>query len=442
MIDLGSRCRAFCSALVLLLVLAMVGCQGVSAAKSSPQSSSPSSTSLAAQLSALSSSLIFRNVPLGSSQRQSATLTNSGGSTVTISQATVSGVGFSLDGSSFPLSLIVGQSTAFTVTFAPQATGNASGNLSIISNASDSTLNISLSGTGVTAGSLTPTSSSINFGTVQVGSNVSQNETLTNSGGSSVTISQATPSGSGFSVSGLNTPLTLNAGQSTTFSVIFTPGSAATATGNVSITSDGSNPSLAISLTGTGSTVPGQLAVTPNSINFGSVVMGASQSQSATLSANAAAVTVSSISGLNGSEFSVTGIAFPLTIPAGSTVSFTTTFTPQASGSGSANVTFTSNASNSPAILSLNGTGTTPVQHTVDLSWTASTSVVVGYNVYRGTQSGGPYSKLNSVLQASTNYTDSTVQSGQTYYYVTTAIDATSVESGYSNAAQAVIPSP
>ena len=82
------------------------------------------------------------------------------------------------------------------------------------------------------------------------------------------------------------------------------------------------------------------------------------------------------------------------------------------------------------------------VQHTVDLSWRASTSPnVISYNVYRGTVSGGPYIKIASGI-ASTLYTDSTVSSGQTYYYVTTAVDNTGQQSTYSNQTTAVIPTP
>jgi len=40
--------------------------------------------------------------------------------------------------------------------------------------------------------------------------------------------------------------------------------------------------------------------------------------------------------------------------------------------------------------------------------------------VYRGTQSGGPYRKINAVLDPETAYTDYAVFRGQTYYYVTT----------------------
>jgi len=76
----------------------------------------------------------------------------------------------------------------------------------------------------------------------------------------------------------------------------------------------------------------------------------------------------------------------------------------------------------------------------VALSWDASTSQVVGYNVYRGIASGGPYTKLNPSVDASTAYTDNSAQSGQTYYYVTTAVDASNVESAYSNQVTASIP--
>jgi fibronectin type 3 domain-containing protein len=67
---------------------------------------------------------------------------------------------------------------------------------------------------------------------------------------------------------------------------------------------------------------------------------------------------------------------------------------------------------------------------------------VTGYNVYRASQSGGSYMKLTSFLVTGTSYTDVTVQAGQTYYYVTTAVDSGGNESAYSNEATAVVPSP
>ncbi len=134
------------------------------------------------------------------------------------------------------------------------------------------------------------------------------------------------------------------------------------------------------------------------------------------------------------------GLPSQLQFLAGQSVPFTVNFVPQTSGNAAGSVTFDSNATNSPATENLTGAGTQSGGHSVALSWNASTSQVVGYNVYRGVASGGPYSKINSAVEANTTYTDSAVQSGQTYYYVTTAVDSVGTESSYSNQAQAAIP--
>jgi uncharacterized repeat protein (TIGR03803 family) len=84
---------------------------------------------------------------------------------------------------------------------------------------------------------------------------------------------------------------------------------------------------------------------------------------------------------------------------------------------------------------------TVAAAHTANLSWDASTSQnIVGYNVYRGASADGPYTKINSTLDPNISYSDSTVQGGQTYYYVTTAVDNQGVESVYSNQTEAIIP--
>jgi hypothetical protein len=79
--------------------------------------------------------------------------------------------------------------------------------------------------------------------------------------------------------------------------------------------------------------------------------------------------------------------------------------------------------------------------HAVYLTWNASVSQgIVGYNVYRGTASGGPYIRLNSKLVLATSYVDIAVQSGQTYYYVTTAVNGNEMESARSDVAKATTP--
>ena len=295
-----------------------------------------------------------------------------------------------------------------------------------------------LSTASTTPGQLVANPTSVSFGGVQVGNTKTLSEAVTNTGGSSVTLSQATVAGTGFSITGLSLPLTLAVGQSVTFTATFAPMSAGSVSSSISIASDASNSTVTIPLAGSG-TAQGQLAVTPSSTDFGSVTVGTSKTQVGTLSASGSSVTLSAAT-VTSAEFLLSGITFPLTIVAGQSVPFTLMFTPQTSGSASAIGSFTSNASNSPA-EALTGTGAAPPQHSVDLSWN-ETSTVVGYNIYRGSQSGGPYTKINSALDASTTYTDSSVQAGQVYYYVTTAVDSSGAESSYSNQIQAPVPSP
>ncbi len=79
--------------------------------------------------------------------------------------------------------------------------------------------------------------------------------------------------------------------------------------------------------------------------------------------------------------------------------------------------------------------------HLVSLSWSPSPSVVIGYNVYRGTVPGGPYpTRLTPFPQPMTSLTDSTVVGGTTYYYVATSVDQNSLESIYSNPITALVP--
>jgi fibronectin type 3 domain-containing protein len=172
------------------------------------------------------------------------------------------------------------------------------------------------------------------------------------------------------------------------------------------------------------------------------VVTGSSASQTITLSnAGGAAATISQAV-ISGTGYTMSGLAIPTTLAAGASTSFSVKFAPSAAGTDSGSVTVTSNTPNSPTLVALNGTATAPVVHSVTLSWVASTSTVVGYNIYRGTVSGGPYALLNSTPTSSLTYTDMAVTAGQTYYYVVTAVDSNGMESIVSNEVSATIPTP
>jgi len=177
-------------------------------------------------------------------------------------------------------------------------------------------------------------------------------------------------------------------------------------------------------------------------VDFGSVGVGASSKQTVIFSnAGSGSLTISQAA-VNGAGFTMTGQTFPITLSAGQTSSINVQFAPTVSGSTTGSVSVVSNATNTPTTIALSGTGAQLIAHTAALSWTASTSVVTGYNVYRGTVSGGPYTLLNAPLLILAGYTDNTALSGQTYFYVVTAVDANNVESAYSNETSAVIPFP
>ena len=282
------------------------------------------------------------------------------------------------------------------------------------------------------SGTLSAVPSSATFPNVVVGTSSSQTITLTNSETTTITLSQSNVSGTGFSTTGLTVPVTIPAGQTASFNAVFTSASAGASTGSISLVSDAKNSPLAISLSGTGVAATHQLQFNPKSFAFGNVLLGSDQDQDLLL-VNTGNSTVN-ISGatISGAGFTLSGLSGAIGLAPGQSVILTADFAPTVAGNATSTVAVTSNATNAPTSL-LSGTGVTP---SVTLTWDPSTSVV-GYNVYRGTLVDGPYTKLN--LVSATQFVDLTVQTGQTYTYVVTSVDASNVESSYSNPSTATI---
>ena len=85
-----------------------------------------------------------------------------------------------------------------------------------------------------------------------------------------------------------------------------------------------------------------------------------------------------------------------------------------------------------------------PTAHSVAITWQSSPSTnLQGYKVYRSQISGGPYTPISSILPTSPEqFTDSSVVSGQDYFYVMTSIDVNGLESAPSAEVSAQIPTP
>lgn len=395
-----------------------------------------SGTGTEAAISVTPSSLNFGSVVVGSSASQPITLKNTGTANLTISQDSVTGAGFSVTGLSAE-TIAPGNSITFNAVFTPSGAGSDSGNISLTTDASSSATSIALSGTGTQAAiSLSP--SSVSFGSVVDGSTNSQPITLKNTGTANLTISQDSVTGAGFNVSGLSAQ-TIAPGNSVMFNAVFSPTAAGSASGSVSVTSNASGSATTVTLSGTGVAPTYVLTANPSSLTFASTNVGSSSSLGVTLTNGGnSQITISNVNSTN-AVFATSGAGAGTILTPGQSTTLNVVFTPTASGSASATVTVASNATATPTI-SASGTGA-QVSHSVDLSWGASASAdVVGYNVYKGTISGGPYTKLTSSgLVSVLQYDDSAVQAGQTYYYVVTAVDSSNDESAYSNQVSATI---
>jgi hypothetical protein len=114
-------------------------------------------------------SLNFGSVQTGEKVTLNESLSNTGSAKLTVSQATVTGSGFSITGLNLPLVLKPGQRFTFQATFAPRFIGNDNGAISLSSNASDPRMTVPLTG-GAPNSQLTLVPASINLGSVAVGS--------------------------------------------------------------------------------------------------------------------------------------------------------------------------------------------------------------------------------------------------------------------------------
>jgi hypothetical protein len=244
-----------------------------------------------------------------------------------------------------------------------------------------------------------------------------------------------------YSTSGFETPFSLAPGQTLNYTTVFAPTTTGTVTGSITFVSNATTgQTLSVSLTGTGiASQQGLLSSSPATLNFGNVTVNSTQSQNVTITnTGAASVTVSAVT-VVGAAFSLGNLTTPFTLGPQQSIQLAVGFAPTTSGSAAGTLTITSNAQNGTLTVPLAGTS---ANHSVALSWNGTGSQISGYNVYRSTVSGGPYSMINGTLVVPSNYTDQTVIAGTTYFYTVTEVGTNGAESGYSNEASVVVPSP
>lgn len=273
-----------------------------------------------------------------------------------------------------------------------------------------------------------------------------------------VTVSPAAPAG-GVSVSvasnnsAVTVPASVTVGAGAT-SVAFTA--------NVAAVSAPRAVTLTASLGGASSSYVVQLALgTPaltlstSSIAFGGVALNTPATQSLTLKSSGTAPLTISGGSVLGLEFSIGGVAFPVTLSPGQTATLHVQFDANTAGEVTGILTLISNASaGGAATVTLTGTGGgsgsgsggSASQYAVALNWNAPAdstdpNQIAGYNIYRAPSGTAGFQLLNSSVNAPTTYTDNTVANGSSYDYEVTTVDVAGNESTPSNIFTASIPS-
>jgi hypothetical protein len=316
-------------------------------------------------------SLGFGNVIVGQpSAPQSVTVTNSGTAALSLGSLATSGA----QAADFALGndTCSGQSVApsgnctFEVTFTPTATLSRVAQVNIPSNASSSPDALPLSGTGVQA-QIAVAPDPLGFGSVNVGQpSAAQTVTVTNSGTAALSLGALATSGAQAADFALGNDTC--SGQSVvpsgncTFDVTFTPTAAGSRLAQVNIPSNAPSSPDVLAVSGTG--LQPQVAVAPDPLGFGNVIVGGTDTQSVTVTnAGDGVLSVSAVTAPT-APFAPTGGSCgvaPFTVAAGGSCTLAYAFSPGATGLATQLITVSSDApAGSDDQFTLQGTGVQP----------------------------------------------------------------------------------
>ena len=272
--------------------------------------------------------------------------------------------------------LAIDGSCEIAVAFEPEQGGSLTGRVTVTSGAFD----IPLDGTG-NGPAASPNPTTLSFGNQTVNTtSTAKTITLTNSGNQTLTISSISITGtnSGDFSQTNNCGSSISATGNCTISVTFTPSATGSRSATLSISDNANGSPQGVSLTGTGTGTP-QISFSPSSWSFGNQVVSTSSTAESITVTNPgnATLTISSVSitGTNGGDFSQTNNCSTVAAGSGSCI-IQVTFTPSATGSRSASVSVTDNASGSPHTVALSGTGTAPQISFSPSSWAFGNQVV------------------------------------------------------------------
>jgi hypothetical protein len=299
---------------------------------------------------------------------QTVTVTNTGSFGVTFGAVTVTG-NFSIQnactGTLLPGTPSQPSSCTIQLSFTPTGTGSRTGTLNIADDATGTPQHVSISGTGIApANSISLSQTTVVFDQQVVGTPSPQMAVYYyNQSSVTVNISNVTLSGgTDFTQTNNCNGAAISANGFCRFLITFNPSTAGIRTGSISITDSAPGSPRAISLAGTGSTVPAPaVTLAPSSLTFASQAAGTTSApQNVNLTNSGESnLTISSITltGANASDYSQTNNCSS-TLTAGFSCTIAVTFHPTATGNRTGSLSVTDNAGGSPQTVAITGTGT------------------------------------------------------------------------------------
>ncbi len=292
-------------------------------------------------------------------------LTNTGGVPINISGVTLTGTNasnFTISANTCSGAVAAGGTCSISVTFKPLAATTYGASISVADDVSGSPQTVALSGTGAASGVVSFNLPTLAFGGIANGTtSPALIEVLQNVGTTNLLISGITITGtnaSNFAISATNCGTSLVPNGSCTISVTFSPTASVSYAANLNFTDSALASPQTVPLTGSGG-VP-TMSVSPTTINFGPVVVNSRGLQNVTLT-NTGTVPVTftgvTAGGTNASNFAGTlaGCGSILAINRACTMG--AMFTPDSVTSFSGTLSLASNATGSPAVITVSGSG-------------------------------------------------------------------------------------
>lgn len=273
-------------------------------------------------------------------------------------------------------------------------------------------------------GTVTLSPSSLTFGSQAVGTTSPAQQVILNNGqNTALTINNIFGGGAnpGDFKQTNDCGSSLAAGSSCTINVSFDPTATGARSATLNVSDNAGNSPQTVSLSGTGTSGP-MIGLSPTSVNFGNQAAGTTSSPTPITVTNTGNATVTftsiAVTGTNNTSFGESDNCLP-NLTVGNSCTINVTFSPATTGSFSAAVTLTDNATNNPQTVSLSGTGIAPV--TLSATSISFGTVLVGSN-----KTANPVTLTNHMNVALTGITVATT--GSSYSQVNTC--GTSIAAG------------